>query len=75
MAASCPDIRQYPFRNDDNVDEAGGPLVVVKFEDAVGIITNAEDNMYVLTPSVRFFFFLFPLFFPRFTLDRAIDTI
>ena len=35
MAASCPGV---------NVDGAGVPLVVVKFDDEVGIIREAEED-------------------------------
>ena len=38
------DGNRDPFGNDDNVEGAGEPLVMVKFDDAVGIITEAEDN-------------------------------
>jgi len=44
MAASCPGVRRDPLGNDDNVDGAGVPLVAVKFDDAVEIITEAEDS-------------------------------
>jgi len=44
MAASCPGVRRGCLGNDDNVDGAGGILVVVKFADAVGMIGEAEDN-------------------------------
>ena len=44
MATSCPGVKRDPFGNDDNVDEAGEPLVVVKFDDAVGIITEADED-------------------------------
>ena len=44
MAVSCPGVRRDPLGSDDNVDGAGVPLVVVKFGDEVGIITEAEDN-------------------------------
>ena len=44
MAASCPGVRRDPLGNDDNVDGAGVPLVVVKFDDEVGIITEAEED-------------------------------
>ena len=51
MATSCPGVKRDPFGNDDNVDEASEPLVVVILDDAVGIITEAEegndDNMAV----------------------------
>lgn len=44
MAASCPNIKRNPFGIDDNVDGAGVPLVVVRFDDAVGIIGEAEED-------------------------------
>ena len=44
IAASCPGVRREPFGNDDNVDGAGVPLVVVKFDDEVGIIREAEED-------------------------------
>ena len=44
LAASCPGVRLDPFGNDDNVDGAGVPLGVVKFDDGVGIITEAEED-------------------------------
>jgi len=44
MTASCPGVRRGCLGNDDNVDGAGGILVVVKFADAVEMIGEAEDN-------------------------------
>ena len=44
LAASCPGVRLDPLGNDDNVDGAGVPLAVVKFDYGVGIITEAEDS-------------------------------
>ena len=44
MAASCPGVRRDPLGNDDNVDGAGVHLAVVKFDDGVEIITEAEDS-------------------------------
>ena len=43
MAAICPGVRRGCLGS-DNVDGAGGILVVVKFADAIGIIGEAEDN-------------------------------
>ena len=45
MATSCPGVKHDPFGNDDNVDKASEPLVVVILDDAVvGIITEAEEG-------------------------------
>jgi len=44
MAASCPGVRQDWLGNDDSVGGAGELLVVVKFDDVVGIITEVEDG-------------------------------
>jgi len=43
MAASCPSVRRDWLGNDDNVDGAG-ELLVVRFDDVVGIIRVAEDD-------------------------------
>ena len=44
MAVSCPGVGQDPLGNYDNVDGAGEPLVVVKFDDEMGIIREAEED-------------------------------
>ena len=42
MTTSYSGVKRDPFGNDDKVDEASEPLVVVKFDDAAGIITRVE---------------------------------
>ena len=44
MAASCPGVKRDPFGNNDSVDGAGVPLVMVKFDYAVEIIMEAEED-------------------------------
>ena len=44
MAASCPGVRRDWLGNDDSVDGAGELLVVVRFDDVVGIIRVAEED-------------------------------